>query len=71
MVFSFGGHDNGVTIKCNYRSCLDQRGGQCTAKEIEVIDGRCSSISRSKDAMKSDVPPMERNARGALANKQR
>lgn len=55
-------------VKCNFRSCLDRSGDYCTAKEIEVVDGKCQSISWSRNTMKSITPPMERK-HGSLANK--
>lgn len=55
-------------IKCNFRSCLDRKGDVCTAQEIEVVDGKCSSISRSCDTMRSVTPPMERK-HGSMMNK--
>lgn len=60
-----------TNVKCDNRHCLDNKKGYCLASQIEVMHGRCNSITRGKEAMRSDVGPMERNARGALANKQR
>jgi len=55
-------------VKCNFRSCLDRKGDTCTAQEIEVVDGKCSSISRSCEAMRSVTPPMVRK-HGCMTNK--
>lgn len=47
-------------IKCNFRSCLDQRQGVCHAGEIDMVDGKCQSIAWSRETMKANAPPIER-----------
>lgn len=60
-----------TNVKCDYRQCLDNSRGYCTATQIDIVHGRCASMLQSRQSMRSDVKPMVRNARGALANKQR
>lgn len=55
-------------VKCNFRDCLDRSGEYCTAQEIEIVNGKCRSISWSRNSMKSAVSPMERR-HGSLINK--
>lgn len=68
LMLIFRRDDMTQVTRCNWRSCLDRKGDICTAKEIDIVNGRCSSISQSCDTMRSVTPPMERK-HGSMMNK--
>jgi hypothetical protein len=47
---------------CNFRKCLNQKNGLCTATEKDIVNGRCQSIAWVADCMKANAPPIERRS---------